>query len=148
MKKYFILFLIILLALSGCRTDASVYEFRNQGEQIVSIELIQNLNQYGEGTDETFFHGLATLSGEECTDFMQQLCQLRIKSIGYRNPLWGYGAYFARVTYVNGDIEIYGSENIEYIACGDDPTGFSLFHFEDEEAFLDVLSGYINIPAD
>lgn len=147
MKKHFVI-LALLLCLVGCKSDAPDYTFQNQGEAIVSIELIHNHNEYGFGIDETNFHSIEFLDKEELVSFMNQIYDLEITCVDFMGPLFGYGEYFARVTYLNGDIEIYGSGNIEYVEADDTPSGFGIFYFQNPDEFLNVLLTYIDIPVE
>lgn len=70
MKKIYMIVLILLLWLNGCDFEDPVYTFQNQEEEITSIELIHNHNEYGEGINELNFHFIRTLDEEESLSFI------------------------------------------------------------------------------
>ena len=128
MKKT--LFSILLcLFFSACSSKPEIYLFTNPIEEITSVTLMSNHNESGEGIDESKFVLIRELEKVEIDSFMNSVYELRThRRAG--GPLWGYGEYMAKVSYSNGDIEILGILNIEYIPNGTIPTGFGSYYFE------------------
>ena len=101
----------------GCAGKPTSYIYPNQTIEVVSIEIVLNQNSENTGINEDNFDILADLNEEDFVLFTKKIQSLKT----YRKrggPLWGYGKYFARITYINGDIEILGYENIEFIKKG------------------------------
>lgn len=134
-------FPVIMLWMLPERVPSS-YPFPNPLEDIVSVELLYNHNgSNGDRTDESNIQIIRELSKEEIPAFMKKVYALETKR--YNPPLWGWGCYIARVTYCNGDVEMLGSLNIEYIAAGMEPTGTSAYFFTNN-GFTNVFSDYID----
>ena len=53
-------------------------------------------------------------------------------------PPSGWGCYIAKISYCNGDVEILGSYNIEYISVGHSPTGIGMTM----RAFKNLICSY------
>lgn len=103
------------------------------------MELIRNLNEGGFGIDERKFEVLRVLDEEAGRHFLDRI---QVLPTGRGNqPFWGYGPYFARVTYGNGEIEIFGCSNFELIPKGADSTGFGSYSFRHDD-FMKVFSDY------
>lgn len=146
MKKYVLVLLILLLVLCLCRCffRSEEYEFQNTLDMVVSVELLYNHNESPSGYDTFDFTLIRELEPEEIITFMNDIYQLETSRGGGTPPRWGYGWYIAKVVYSNGDVEMLGSYNIEYIACGEDQTGVGIYYFADD-AFEEVFSKYVDI---
>ena len=59
-------------------------------------------------------------------------------------PLWGLGEYIARVVYQNGDIELLGSSNIEFIPSGKKMWGYGSYYFRTDE-FETIFKQYVEM---
>lgn len=133
-KKTVILCLISLLVLmSGCSRDEimpSEYVFLHSLEEIDKVELLSNGNPGGYGKDESRFILITQLQEEEIVQFMDEVYALKT-SFCISPPPRGYGAYIAKITYSNGDIEMLGTAHIEYIEFGSEPTGVGAYYFTD-----------------
>lgn len=130
--KQVIIMILILLILTGCSRIPETYQFTAPIDSIKSIELIQNNNPNGEGTNEEFFVILKSLDKTDSEDFMHAVYEIPTKRVGTPPP-WGYGPYFARVTYSNGDIDILGVWNLEFIESGTSPSGVGDYKFADDK---------------
>lgn len=138
----------IVCGLCACRWRPLSYPFPNKDTAIAQVELMRNDNPRGFGTDEANFVLLKTLDSSEASSFMEAVYVPETKCrVG--GPLHGYGPYFARVTYTNGDVEYLGCNNIELISenrrngvsSGNTQTGFGSYHFNWDE-YLEVFFSY------
>lgn len=151
MKKLISTTLVLLILFAGCQIEPSTYPFPNRQVEIISIELFHNQNDDGYGIAENNFLLLKELEAEEIPQFMEDIYALTTKRRD-GGPLWGYGAFFAKVTYMNGNIEYLGSHNIEFVTVGDittaasgkETSGFGSYYF-DSESFVAVFSEYADI---
>ena len=129
--------LVFLVLFSLYSRVSRTYEFPNPLESIVGIDLLLNSNEVGKAEEDKLIFK-KSLSTDEIKDFMNEVYELETKRC--YPPMWGWGAYVARVVYDNGDIELLGSGNIEYIENGSFATwdcpyvfwGYGIF----EEVFL------------
>ena len=146
---FFICFVFLLVKRNGA---PNTYPFPNRDIEIKSIELIHNQNPEGYGILEENFCLLKELDASGIAAFMEDIYQLETKHrIG--GPLWGYGEFFARIIYVNGDVEYLGSGNIELIsenskagiASGEDQSGFGSYYFVGDE-FISIFLKHAHIP--
>ena len=144
MKKC-VCFLVLALVIIGCSKKNPEYHFPNQTKAIASIELLHNRNPGGIGTDESKMFLLLTLDSSEIPIFMDAIYALPTKMCGTPPP-YGYGEYIAKVVYENGDIEMYGTENIVFIPAGEISYGVGDYIFAGN-GFVDLLSQYIDIPS-
>ena len=136
-----IMFIFILIfMLSGCNRMPDEYSFPNTSGTVLSVELIHNINPEGVGIDETNFEILCVLDVEASQSFLKEIQSLPTHR-RYTGPFWGYGPYFARITYMNGDIEIFGCHHFEFIENGAEPTGFGSYKFQHDD-FMKVFSSY------
>ena len=119
----------------------SYYEFRNSTESIVSIELQYNYNELGLGTEQDNIHSIRMLTQDEIPVFMEEACKIPVKEC--YPPWWGWGCYIAKVTYSNGDVEVLGSHNIEYIPSRNTAFGTGVYTFAGDR-FEEVFSKYID----
>ena len=129
--------------MAGCSRIPATYQFPNRQESIESVVLLHNMNRFGQGTDETNMQVLKVLSDEEIVEFMDSLYSLPTERDG-TPPSWGYGEYIAKVTYENGDVEMFGSLNIVYIAKGDWISGIGE-HIFVGDCFVNLFSEYVDI---
>lgn len=138
MKKLCILcVLILLLTLCGC-DEEKPYPYTNKEVTIESVELLyypwyDNKGEPGE------FVSIKFLSEEETESFMESLYKLPTKEGSGIPPSRGHGAYIARVSYENGDVEYFGSRHIELVESGEDRYGVGLYYYADnsfEELFF------------
>ena len=137
----FLISLIVLIGWFPSNKKPLNYIFSNGIEQIESVELLYNQNSGGEGTDRSNIHTIRALSSDEIRVFMEEI--YRLKTSIANPPPSGWGCYIAKVTYQNGDIEILGSYNIEYISAGSVPTGIGSYFFTGD-AFEELFSSYID----
>lgn len=131
MKK----FLIVVAAILGIGLVAAginyvrlqqPYGFPNRGKAVASVELIYN--KYTGDTCRLFWdtYVVGVLDEDETNGFMEALCCQETKTVE-KATSFGYGEYIVRVTYANGNMEIYGSDCIESIKAGDSPTGIGTY---------------------
>lgn len=147
---YLLIFVCNLLLLTACsipgvKPRPKTYDFPCIEQEIVNVKLMYNeerRNGSHQGTDQSKMRVLKELSSEEIEAFMTELYALETRRVGTPPP-WGYGAYFAVVTYANGDAEIYSALNIEYIPAGSEMTGYSDYCFSDERAVQSLIKKYL-----
>lgn len=142
MKKLAV-FIMLIVFFSGCSNKPPTYQFPNQSVTIKSIELLHNMNPDGQGTDENNMVLLRTLNEEECAEYMAAIYSLPTESCGPPPP-WGYGEYVTRITYENGDIEMYGPYNIELIEVGEEVWGVGDYYFPGD-GYERLFAEYVNI---
>lgn len=142
MKKMIAIVLMLTL-LTGCTKQDPTYPFPNRDVEIVSVELLHNMNVNCICIDESKLVLLRTLDEDEIVEFMNACYQLQTKDMG-TPPNSGYGEYVARITYVNGDIEIYSTYNIELIPAGKEAQGCGTHYFP-VRIFDEVFAQYVDI---
>lgn len=143
MKKVLPILLLLSCLLSACPRKPDVYPFPNRSVPVKSIALIQNCNPGGIGIDEEKMVILRTLAPSEFSVFMDGVYALPTKRCGTPPP-YGYGEYIAKVTYENGDVEIFGSENIVWIPMGESSYGVGEYFFAGD-SFKVMFSQYVDI---
>ena len=134
-----ILVILILLCMSHCVSRN--YIFSNSAENIISIELLSNSNEVGNAEEDKLVWQ-KSLSKDEINCFMAEIYKLETRRC--YPPMWGWGDYVARVTYSNGDIEMLGSGNIEYVKSGSFATGDGAYAFWRYGAFEEVFLRYLD----
>lgn len=145
--KKMVLILGCLLILNGCRGGVDgKYIFQNDITDCMTIQIMYNQESGGEGVDEDKIHILYELEKEEFEAFMNDIYELETEKDHRHPPFWGWGEYIVKVTYKNGDIEILGSEVIEYRKKGDDGLlGYGEYRFKNQKEFIYVLEKYCDI---
>lgn len=124
-----VVFVVIFLAgCSGGTPMEPAYSFAHPMENIDSIELLINNNVDAFASDKDAFVLIRKLDDSEVEAFMAEVYEMQT-SYCISPPLRGYGQYIAKVTYSNGDVEMLGTEHIEYIRSGDEPTGVGAYYF-------------------
>ena len=157
MKRVFCILICVVLFILLCACQfwilrrgherrLSTYGFPNRNVSIEKVELILNQNPNGEGINESKFVLLKELTASETVLFMSKVYELDTKYFGPPPP-WGYGTYIARVFYENGDIEMLGSLNIEFIEEGTEATGCGEYCFVVQE-FENLFKQFVDFPAD
>lgn len=143
MKRYIQtlgLILFVLILVIACPRVSRTYEFPNSMEDIVSIDLLINTDDVGKADVDKLIVQ-KSLSEEEISSFMSEIYMLETRRC--YPPMWGWGEYIAKVTYDNGDIELLGSDNIEYVKKGSSATGDGPYAFWGyglyEEVFIHFL---------
>lgn len=127
MKKTLTMFLLLTF-LYGCSLQSDIYPFEHKNEPIASVELLYY--PWVNDADEEFmvFHTIRVLEPDEVEPFMNVLYDLPTKKAG-PTPLSNYGAYIARVYYVNGDAEYFGSRHIELVESGTKAYAVGVYYF-------------------
>lgn len=131
MKKI-LLSVLALVLLMGCAARPSSYQYPNKDVAIVSVDLLLNENELHAGINESEMRLVRTLEPNEISPFMNDVYGIPTDIVGTPPP-WGYGYYVVKVTYENGDIEFYGSLNIEFVSSGNSPTGIGDYYFTGDE---------------
>ena len=133
-----LIWVVVVFLLPG--RVSKTYEFAHPVEEIVSIDLLINTNDVGQANADLLVRQ-RSLTQEETTSFMSEIYGLETRRC--YPPLWGWGDYVARITYANGDAELLGSANIEFVPSGASSTGdgpYSFWHFGAFEAvFLQYM---------
>lgn len=135
----------ISFLLCGCSNTDKMepsYAFPHSVEDIESIDLLLNNNVDAFSSDQDAFALLRRLDESDISLFMNAVYELET-SYCISPPLRGYGTYVAKVTYSNGDVEMLGSEHIEFIRAGSDPTGVGAYYFT-EDAFEKLVLSYLS----
>lgn len=124
-----LVFAVIFLA--GCSGElqiSSIYSFAHPMEDIESIELLVNNNVDAFASDKGAFILIRELDSGEIDSFMSAVYEMETSHC-VSPPPRGYGRYVARITYSNGDVEMLGTEHIEFIQFGNEPTGVGAYYF-------------------
>ena len=118
----------------------SEYRFPNDMESIVSVQIMQRINQdSGDPTEYSFVKELGT---NEISIFMDAVYSLETER-GGTPPRWSYGEYMVKITYENGDMEFLGTYCIELVRSGERQSGVGAYYFADEEAFFELIQQYL-----
>ena len=133
--------LVFLVLFSLCPRVSRTYEFPNPLESIVSIDLLLNSNEVGKAEEDKLIFK-KSLSTDEIESFMKEVYELETRRC--YPPMWGWGDYVARVVYDNGDIELLGSGNIEYVESGSFATGDGPYAFWGYGIFEEVFLRYLD----
>lgn len=134
-----LIWVVVVFLLPGRVSKA--YEFAHPVEDIVSIDLLLNTNESGKA-DKALLIFQKSLDQNEIFSFMSEVYSLETRRC--YPPLWGWGEYVAQVTYANGDVELLGSANIEFVPSGDCATGDSPYSFWHYGAFEAVFLEYLD----
>lgn len=134
-------FLLVAILLCGCSKKPETYQFSNSLENIVSIELILNQNKVVLEPSFDCFYLIKELDTQEIQSFMNEVYFLQTKKVGTPPPFLSYGDHVAIVTYTNGDIEMLGTTNIEYVEAGNSLVGVGDYQFVGD-AFEEVFLKY------
>jgi len=118
------------------------YSFPNSIDDIVNIELLYNQNEGGEGINPSNICSIRILDQNEVQPFMKAIYRLETRIAN--PPPSGWGCYIAKISYCNGDVEILGSYNIEYIPVRHSPTGIGTYFFTGK-AFEELFAKYIDV---
>ena len=137
----FFMLVFLVLSISSNRTPKH-YIFPNPIDQIESIELLYNQNNGGEGINTSNICSIRMLDQNEVQPCMKAIYRLETR-IAYPPPS-GWGCYIAKISYCNGDVEILGNYNIEYISVGHSPTGISTYFFTGK-TFEELFAKYIDV---
>lgn len=143
MKKFsVVILLIVTVFLSGCMADE--YSFPNKDQPVEKIEMLYNPYFYNRESDEPM-ELICTLYGKSSDDFLEKLYCLKT-NIAISPPPRGNGAYVARVVYQNGDVEMFGSNHIEFIAKGDSLKRIGSYYIS-KEPFEKLFCEYAGITS-
>ena len=140
MKKCLIILAIVLtLSLTGCFFSKKVkYEFRQEFEQIVSIDILKK--DYDSSNPYTPKQVIKTIPPEEHRALIDALLELECFRL-YYEPSTGIGMYIIRITYKDGEQEMIGNYNNAYITpdgkIHEDNYGFC------REPFYDLISRFL-----
>ena len=140
MKRICLAIMLLLIFLPGCEQVPSTYQFPNRNEEIISIELLSNYVEKTEDGVKYHFVVLQKLDKKEIPEFMDRVYQL--ETARFYPPLRNYGKYIARITYANGDIELYGTSHIELVEAGSTMSALGIYYFPDngmEQLILEFL---------
>lgn len=143
MKRIMIIVFLLTLLILLCMLPwvSRTYTFSNSVENIVSIELLINSNEVGKAEEDKLVFQ-KSLSVDEINCFMAEIYKLETRRC--YPPMWGWGDYVAKVTYDNGDIEMLGSSNIEYVESGTFATGDGPYAFWGYGIFEEIFLRYLD----
>ena len=139
-----IIAVILVLMLCGCNKETKMeatYSFAHRIDEVESIEILLNKNTDAFSSDEEAFICIRSLEKSEIVLFLKSVYDLET-SYCISPPLRGHGAYIARVTYANGDVEMLGTEHIEFIPSGAARTGVGAYYFTQYEEFEQLILSY------
>ena len=144
MKKWHIvlLSLVAFLFLGSCFMCCLPkfgYEFRQEYDQIVRIEILEKM-QYTSGYDPNKVEVLKTLDITEHRTFIDDLMKVDCVRVYYDPPL-GFGDHIIRITYRNGEKELISVYNSGYVSV--EGTVTEDYHMMDNDQFYDLLSGIL-----
>ena len=142
--KIVILLLVIISILCGCSPLPETYPFKDQNDSIESIELLYHPSPEGDFTLADYVL-VRELAFDEIDPFMDALHTIKTKKTTM-SPVRDYGVYVVRVTYVDGEIEIFGNYHIEFVESGEYETGVGFYFFVGDkfkELFLEY-AGELN----
>ena len=137
MRQGMLVILIISLLLVGCQGNHKKVSLRYSIEDIVSIELLHDTNI--SVADE--WKVLYILSDNEIDMFVDALCNLNVNK--YWSPSGHWGHIFIRISYLNGDQEIFGTGAFEYISATEE-SDFDDWHYIYYQDMYDLFSKYVN----
>lgn len=144
-KWYYIIFWSLCVVLfTGCRNNTKMptsYQFIHSMDNIVGIELLFNNSKDAFSADSKFVL-LRELDESQIAEFMSAVYELETDCC-ISPPPRGYGQYIARITYSNGDVEMLGTNNIEFIEFGAKPTGIGMYYFPGD-ALEELIILYAN----
>jgi len=143
MKRFLVIFLV-LVTLSGCSRISDVYEFANRDVTIEKIELLYYPASIDFDAERNKFWFIRELEAEEIAVFMEQLYELPTKR-ARPTPLSDYGPYIARVSYINGDTEYFGSWHIELVEAGTNRFSVGVYYFPGD-CFEELFFSYAGSP--
>lgn len=118
--------------------NISTYNLKQDESQIICIELLKNTNI---SSTEREFEVIYTVDDSERELFIDRLCNIRCYKY-WNDPAANYGKYIIRIFYLDGAIELIGSNNNGYIVDQQESTG--IYYFNDN-AFVDLFLQYIPI---
>ena len=75
-------------------------------------------------------------------NFMDEIYKLETRRC--TPPLWGWGDYVAKVVYDNGDVELLGSRNIEFVEIDISASGEGNYCFWERGIFEEVFLRYLD----
>ena len=137
--RVLIVFILVVCVLSGCWfiTEAQ-YEFRQEFDQIVSIEILKK--QYDSINVDVPMDVIKTIDPAEHKDVIDALLAAQGSRVGLE-PGTGFGVYIFRITYKNGEMEMIGDYNNGYITPnGEVHQGIYSF---DSKQFYEVISRFL-----
>ena len=145
MKKFICFISVVLFIFLTCHFcfGNNAYRFSNPLDEVERVELLYNPNMFSPECADFEFTLMKELEPGEIATFMTEIYQLETKKYG-PPPRWGYGWYIVRVTYSNGDVEMLGSYNMEYIRYGERQSGTGIYYFPDN-GLENLLAKYVDL---
>lgn len=137
--KYWVaLGIVILVCVVSYQNKSQSYPFQQPLSQVKEIGFFLK-----EGSDisEDAFTVLRVITGDEAERFLKEFSEMKCYR-PFKGPDWGYGTYVIKIVYDNGDREIIGPWNNEYVPAGEEPSGFGSYHF-DEDEFRELFEKYV-----
>lgn len=133
-----ILVLFVIIITSGCVNGSYIpYEFRQEFDQIVSIEI--GMKEYGYSDLDAPIVILKTLEPSDHSVMIDAILEIPGQRI--TPPGDGFGPYLIVITYANGELEYLGEYNNGFRT----PEGKIVqdsYHFN-TDAFYELLSSYL-----
>ena len=136
MKKTIQLLSCCLVIILLSYINLPTYNLKQDDSQIIGIELLKNANI---SNTKREFEVLYTINDNERELFLDKLCNIRCYTY-WNDPAANYGKYIIRIYYMDGSIELIGSNNNGYIVGQQESTG--IYYFKDN-AFIDLFLQYI-----
>lgn len=140
--KQIILIIACMIFSSGCRSNSVRYEFKQEIDQIVSIQIAEGISQQDtvEGNYDKI-KVVATVSEERWEEFLEDFEAVRCSR--YRNdPCQSVEGDIIWITYANGAIELIGDCSTFYHWIEGEKKGDFLPYYFDLEQFHSLIIKY------
>lgn len=128
MRRLLVFFMVIPL-LCACSRIPETYSFAYEGKTIACVELLNNYSAVYTGQEFTV---IRNLSEDEIPAFMDMLSQLETRQC-ITPPPRNFGPHIVRVTYADGDMELFGSWHIEFVEKGQSVKGVGAYCFSEDD---------------
>ncbi len=136
--KLFLPVLMCALLLCGCFSANQKYEFRQDFEQIATIEILKK--EYDSIDINTPMNVIKTIDPQQHRAMIDALVKAKSAPM-LAPPSTGVGMYIIRITYLDGEIELLGDYNIAYISPDGELYQDRFFFYRDD--FYAVISEFL-----
>lgn len=139
MKRQLALLLILscVIACTGCDSKAYEIPLKQAESEIKSISFVVNESDM----PQTVY---VAETDSQITEIVQSIQHLEIGRF-YNDPSTSYGKRYIEICYQNGDIEIIGTDMIEYISTdGTIEESYGGWYYAKMESMLELFQKYIS----
>ena len=138
-----LLLFLISIMISGCFfITEEPYEFRQEFDEIVSIEILKK--EYDSINADTPMNVIKVIESADHRALIDDLLAAKGSRIGL-DPSTGFGMYIIRITYQDGEMEMLGNYNNGYITP-DGELREDVYCF-DREQYYAIISKYLGEEA-